>query len=60
MDFQRAQEQDEEGVAAESAIVKRKVSAPVVQLVGTEGACDACKKAGVTAECTYGTGTACT
>ena len=57
--FQRVREQDEEGVAAESATVKRKVSAPVVQLVSTEGACDACKKAGVAAECAYGTGTAC-
>ena len=47
------------GVAAESAIVKRKISAPAVWLVGTEGACDACKKAGVVAECAYGTGAAC-
>ena len=46
-------------MAAESAIIKRKVSAPVVRLVGTEGACDACKKVGVAAECTYGTGAAC-
>ena len=60
MGFQRVQEQDEEGVAAESAIIKRKVSAPVVRLVSTEGACDACKKAGVVAECAYGTGAACT
>ena len=44
---------------AESATVKRKVSAPAVRLVGTEGACDACKKAGVAAECVYGTGAAC-
>ena len=46
-------------MAAESATVKRKVSAPVVWLVGTEGACDTCKKAGVAAECTYGTSAAC-
>ena len=46
-------------MAAESATVKRKVSAPAVWLVGTEGACDTCKKAGVTAECVYGTGVAC-
>ena len=46
-------------MAAESATVKRKVSAPAVRLVGTEGACDTCKKAGVAAECTYGTGAAC-
>ena len=58
-DFQRVQEQDEEGVAAESAIIKRKVSAPAVRLVGTEGACDACKKVGVAAECVYGTSAAC-
>ena len=45
---------------AESATIKRKVSAPAVRLVGTEGACKTCKKAGVTAECAYGTGTACT
>ena len=44
---------------AESATVKRKVSAPAVWLVGTEGACNACKKAGVVAECAYGTGAAC-
>ena len=59
MGFQRVREQDEEGVAAESAIVKQKVSALAVRLVGTEGACDACKKAGVAAECAYGTGAAC-
>ena len=59
MDFQRVWAQDEEGMAAESAIVKQKVSAPAVQLVGTEGACDACKKAGVAAECAYGTGMVC-
>ena len=59
MDFQRIWEQDEEGVVAESAIVKWKVSAPAVRLVGTEGACDACKKAGVAAECAYRTGAAC-
>ena len=58
-DFQRVREQDEEGMAAESAIIKRKVSAPAVRLVGTKGACDACKKAGVAAKCVYGTGTAC-
>ena len=46
-------------MAAESATVKWKVSAPVVRLVGTEGACNTCKKAGVTAECVYGTGTVC-
>ena len=60
MDFQRVREQDEEGVAAESAIIKRKVLAPAVRLVGTEGACDTCKKAGVVAECVYGTSAACT
>ena len=59
-DFQRVREQDKEGVAAESAIVKQKVSAPAVQLVGTKGACDACKKVGVAAECAHGTGAACT
>ena len=58
-DFQRVREQDEEGMAAESAIIKRKVSAPAVRLVGTEAACDACKKVGVAAECVYGTGVAC-
>ena len=47
--FQRVREQDEEGVAAESATVKQKVSAPAVRLVGTEGACHTCKKAGVAA-----------
>ena len=47
-------------MAAESATIKRKVSAPAVQLVDTEGACDACKKAGVAAECAYRTSTACT
>ena len=46
-------------MAAESATVKRKVLAPVVWLVSTEGACDTCKKAGVVAECAYGTGAAC-
>ena len=46
-------------MAAESATVKRKVSAPAGRLVSTEGACDACKKAGVAAECAYGTGAAC-
>ena len=46
-------------MAAESAIVKQKVSAPAVRLVGTKGACDACKKAGVAAECAYRTSTAC-
>ena len=44
---------------AESTIVKWKVSVPAVRLVGTEGACNACKKAGVVAECAYGTGVAC-
>ena len=57
-DFQRVQEQDEEGMAAESAIIKWKVSALVVRLVGTEGACNACKKAGVAAECVYRTSAA--
>ena len=46
MGAQRVQEQDEEGVADESATVKRKVSALAVRLVGTEGACETCKKAG--------------
>ena len=58
-DFQRVREQDEEGVAAESATVKRKVLVPAVRLVGTKGACNACKKVGVAAECAYGTGAAC-
>ena len=58
-DFQRVREQDKGGMAAESAIIKRKVSAPAVWLVGTEGAYNACKKAGVAAECAYRTGTAC-
>ena len=46
-------------MAAESATIKRKVLVPVVQMVSAEGACDTCKKAGITAECAYGTGTAC-
>ena len=46
-------------MAAESATVKWKVSALAVRLVSTEGACDACKKVGVMAECVYGTGKAC-
>ena len=46
-------------MAAESATIKRKVSMPVVRLVGTKGACKTCKKAGVAAKCVYGTGTAC-
>ena len=46
-------------MAAESTTVKRKVSAAAVRLVGTEGACHACKKAGVVAECAYGTSAAC-
>ena len=36
-------------MAAESATVKRKVSAPAVWLVSTKGVCDTCKKAGVVA-----------
>ena len=44
---------------AESATVKQKVSVPAVWLVSTKGACNACKKAGVAAECAYGTGAAC-
>ena len=44
---------------AKSTTIKCKVSAPAVRLVGTEGACETCKKAGVTAECAYGTGAAC-
>ena len=47
------------GCGAKSATIKRKVSAPAVRLVGTEGACETCKKAGVAAECVYGTGAAC-
>ena len=47
-------------MAAESTTIKRKVSAPAVQLVGTEGTCNAYKKVGVMAKCTYGTGMACT
>ena len=50
---------DEEGVAAKSATIKRKVSAPAVRLVSTKGACETCKKAGVATECAYGTGAAC-
>ena len=46
-------------MAAESATIKRKVSVPVVRLVGTEGACETCKKTGVAAKCVYGTGAAC-
>ena len=46
-------------MAAESATVKWKISVPAVRLVGTKGACNACKKAGVAAECAYGTGVAC-
>ena len=60
MSVQRAREEDEEGVAAESATIKCKVLVPAVQLVSTEGACETCKKAGVAAECVYGTSTACT
>ena len=56
---QRVQEQDKEGAAAESATVKRKVSAAAARLVGTEGTCNACKKVGVAAECMYRTGVAC-
>ena len=44
---------------AKSTTIKRKVSAPAVRLVGTEGACKTCKKAGVAAKCAYGTGAAC-
>ena len=43
-------------MAAKSTTIKQKVLALAVWLVGTEGACDACKKVGVTAKCTYGTG----
>ena len=43
---------------AESATIKCKVSAPAVRLVGTKGACETCKKAGVIAECVDGTGAA--
>ena len=46
-------------MAAESTTIKRKVSAPVVRLVGTEGACETCKKVGVVAECAYRTAAAC-
>ena len=46
-------------MAAKSATIKCKVSAPVVQLVGTEGACETRKKVGVTAKCVYGTSAAC-
>ena len=46
-------------MAAESATIKCKVSVLVVRLVGTEGACETCKKMGVAAECVYGTGAAC-
>ena len=56
---QRVREEDEEGIAAESATIKCKVSAPAVQLVSTEGACKTYKKAGITAECAYGTSAAC-
>ena len=44
---------------AKSTTIKHKVLALAVQLVGTEGACETCKKAGVTAECAYRTGVAC-
>ena len=56
---QRIREEDEEGIAAESATIKRKVSVPVVRLVSTEDACETCKKAGVAAKCAYGTSAAC-
>ena len=46
-------------MAAESATIKRKVSAPVVRLVSSKGACETCKKVGVVAECVYGTSMAC-
>ena len=46
-------------MAAESATIKRKVLVPVVQMVSAKGACDTCKKAGITAEWAYGTGAAC-
>ena len=45
-------------MVAESATIKQKVSALAVWLVGTEGACDTCKKVGVAAECAYGTSAA--
>ena len=44
---QRVQKEDKEGMAAKSATIKCKVSALVVRLVGTEGACETCKKVGV-------------
>ena len=56
---QRVREEDEEGIAAESTTIKCKVSAPAVQLVGTKGACETCKKVGVVAECVYGISAAC-
>ena len=56
MSIQRVRKEDEEGVAAESATIKCKVSVPAVRLVSTEGACETCKKAGVVAKCAYGTG----
>ena len=59
MSNQRVREENEEGMVAKSTTIKCKVSAPVVQLVSAESACDTCKRAGVTAECTYGTGVAC-
>ena len=59
MSIQRVWEEDEEGVAAESATIKCKVSALAVRLVSTEGACETCKKAGVVAKCAYRTSTAC-
>ena len=57
--IQRVREEDKEGVAAESATIKHKVLVPAARLVGTEGACNTCKRAGVVAKCAYGTGMAC-
>ena len=59
MSIQRVWEEDKEGMVAESATIKCKVSAPAVRLVSTEGACETCKKVGVVTKCVYGTGAAC-
>ena len=59
MGDQRVQEEEEEGMAAESATIKHKVSALAVHLVSAEGACDTCRKVGVAAKWAYGTSAAC-
>ena len=54
----REEDEDEEGMAAESATIKRKVFMPVVRLAPNVHIYETCKKAGVAAKCTYGTGAA--